>query len=149
MKENVLIRPMQITDVPCVSQLESALFSYPWGQAAFYDCLSSPFYAWVMTSDDLILGYAIVMLAADESQLLSIGIAESLQGQGWGHYLLKAIVALVQAKGIEKMFLEVRVSNISAIRLYERFGFEYVGIRRAYYPAEQGREDARVYTLGI
>jgi ribosomal-protein-alanine acetyltransferase len=94
-----------------------------------------------------IVGYAIVMTALDESQLLNIAIAPTHRGKKLGKYLLSWILAQLKATGTKEMFLEVRVSNMTAIHFYETLGFEKIGIRKGYYPLDNGREDAVLYKL--
>jgi ribosomal-protein-alanine N-acetyltransferase len=82
------------------------------------------------------------MLAVDEAELLDIAIAAQHQRQGWGHDLLEEMMALARRHDMRRMVLEVRASNAAAISLYRRAGFADIGLRRDYYPAERGREDA-------
>jgi ribosomal-protein-alanine N-acetyltransferase len=88
------------------------------------------------------LGYAVLMLAVDEAELLDIAIAARHQRQGRGKALLEEMLQLAKSAGMRRMVLEVRASNAAAIALYGGAGFERIGLRRGYYPAAQGREDA-------
>src|SRR3546814_15566121 len=95
-------------------------------------------------SSDLILGYGVLSVAADESHVLNICIDPQLQGQGLGRRLLRALLKLAGGHGARRVFLEVRPSNPHAIALYHDEGFNEIGRRPRYYPAHVGREDAIV-----
>ena len=95
------------------------------------------------------IGYAIVLNVLDESHLLDIGVVPAAQGQGLGRYFLGWLCERAKEHGADTFFLEVRPSNVAALRLYERFGFAEIGRRRGYYPAAEGREDAIVMRLAL
>jgi ribosomal-protein-alanine N-acetyltransferase len=88
------------------------------------------------------LGYAVLMLAVDEAELLDIAIDSKLQHRGWGRKLLDEMMALARRHDMRRVVLEVRASNKPAIDLYRKAGFTGIGLRREYYPADNGREDA-------
>jgi ribosomal-protein-alanine N-acetyltransferase len=88
------------------------------------------------------LGYAVLMWAVDEAELLDIAIAAQNQRHGWGHKLLEEMMVLARRNAMRRVVLEVRASNAAAIGLYKSMGFTDIGLRRDYYPAENGREDA-------
>ena len=90
----------------------------------------------------VMLGYAVLMLAVDESELLDIAIDTEHQRQGWGRKLLDEMMVLARHFGMRRMVLEVRACNEAAIALYRKAGFGDIGLRRDYYPAQNGREDA-------
>lgn len=142
-------RPMQMADLDAIMQIEPTLYSHPWTRGNFSDSLHTGYSAWVMTQGTEIIGYALVMLVLDEAHLLNISVAKSYQGQGLGRYLLSHMVAISRQHNAANLFLEVRVSNTSAIALYESMGFCEMSIRRGYYPAHQGREDALLMGLAL
>ena len=90
------------------------------------------------------IGHGVIQLILDEAHLLNITVRPQSQGQGYGLQLLEHLMAEAGRQGGRECFLEVRASNQSAYRLYERFGFNEIGRRRDYYPAANGREDALV-----
>lgn len=96
--------------------------------------------------DDELAGYFVLMLAVDEAHLLTIAIAKSHQRQGLGARLLRQAMAIGLAGGATTLLLEVRPSNTKALAMYRHFGFAQIGVRRGYYPAAGGREDALVLT---
>ena len=90
------------------------------------------------------MGHAILSLGAGEAHILNVCIAEAYRNRGIGRHLLAYLLERAQASGMAEAFLEVRPSNVAAIRLYQSMGFEQVGQRRGYYQASGGREDAAV-----
>jgi ribosomal-protein-alanine N-acetyltransferase len=95
-----------------------------------------------MTLDDQIIGYGVIMLSPGEAHILNICIDPEYQCKGLGRYLLRHLVKKSHQTDIDMLLLEVRRSNTSAQELYLSEGFHELGVRKAYYPAEDGREDA-------
>jgi ribosomal-protein-alanine N-acetyltransferase len=89
------------------------------------------------------------MAAAGEAHLLNLSIAERHQRRGHGSALLREAIALARRRAATNIFLEVRPSNQAAQDLYTRFGFRKIAVRRDYYPAPFGREDALVFSLAL
>jgi ribosomal-protein-alanine N-acetyltransferase len=143
--------PMRESDIEDVLAVEDRVYPYPWSRANFLDSLASGYQAWVLRDQAMrLLGYFLVMQVVDEAHLLNVAVAEEWQGQGLGRFLLNQSVACARGQGMESMLLEVRPSNVRALGIYERYGFEQIGRRKGYYPAaDQQREDAIVmrYTL--
>ena len=141
---------MTPADLPAVSDIESSAYLFPWSQQVFRICLRAGYACRVAAEGDRVRGYGILSLAADEAHLLNLCIDPAEQGRGWGGWLLRHLFGLARVRRAERMFLEVRPSNQTAVRLYEGHGFVHVGTRRGYYPAACGaREDARVYALSL
>jgi len=90
-----------------------------------------------------------MMMVLDEAHLLNLSIAKAYQKQGLGRLLLEHMITIAKKHHAANMFLEVRPSNISAIALYENIGFNEMAIRRGYYPAHNGREDAVLMGLAL
>lgn len=124
--------------------LEARAYPFPWTQSIFVDCLKHGYSGWIYEQDGKLLGYAMMMFVLDEMHLLNICIAPEGQGKGLGSRLLKTLERIARSGKAETCFLEVRQSNFSAIRLYLNAGFNEVGLRKGYYPAAFGREDAIV-----
>ena len=89
------------------------------------------------------------MLALDEAHLLNLSVARECQRRGLGWRTLEWIADVARGHGARTMLLEVRPSNPAAIRLYDRYGFQRIGVRRGYYPAADGREDAIVMRVTL
>ena len=138
--------PMRTFDLDEVLAVEYSVYAYPWGRGNFADSMSSGYSCWVCRVAEELIGYFVVMLAVDEAHLLNIAIASKRQGLGYGARLLREAMRVAQASGGTMMLLEVRPSNESALRLYRHFGFKQIGVRKGYYPAANGREDALVLT---
>jgi len=91
----------------------------------------------------------VLMAAAGEAHLLNLSVAAAHQHQGHGSALLADVLRLARELGARTLFLEVRPSNLGAQALYRRFRFRRVGLRRGYYPAQGGREDALVLSVAL
>ncbi|HWU33968.1 MAG TPA: ribosomal protein S18-alanine N-acetyltransferase [Methylovorus sp.] len=142
LKPRVAFRPMQKDDLDSIVAIEQVIFPYPWTRGNFLDSLNAGHSCWVMHQDATIVGYAVVMMVLDEAHLLNISVAQAMQGHGLGRLLLEHMMQIGRQYGGLNMFLEVRPSNTAALRLYESMGFNEMAIRRNYYPAKHGREDA-------
>ncbi len=136
-------RLMQADDLDSVVALERKAFSHPWTRKLYADALSS-YECWMMHSNGQHVGHGVISQVLDEAHLLNIAVAVERQGQGLGLQLLEHLMQRASQGGCVECFLEVRASNQSAYRLYERFGFNEIGRRRDYYPTSDGHEDALV-----
>lgn len=143
MSEGVAFRPMRLDDLDEVLRIEQAAFSHPWTRKLFSDSLDS-YDCWVMFEGERQVGHGIIQVVAGEASLLNITIDPARQKRGLGLCLLEHLMRQALEQGAQECFLEVRQSNQVAYRLYERYGFNEVGRRRDYYPADGGREDALV-----
>jgi ribosomal-protein-alanine N-acetyltransferase len=137
-------RPMLAADLEDIRAIERRSYSYPWTRLIFNDCLRAGYCCWVCERQGVIEGYGVTSVAAGESHLLNLCVRpESLQ-QGIGRKLLLHLISLARRHNAEMMFLEVRPTNLAARALYESMGFNELGSRREYYPADHGREDALI-----
>ena len=149
LKPNYQLRPMREDDLADVMQIEPTIYSHPWTRGNFSDSLNSGYSAWVLEQDNKMIGYALLMLVMDEAHLLNLSIAKPQQKRGLGRYLLEHMLNIAKNHKVTNIFLEVRPSNVSAIALYENMGFSEMAVRRAYYPAKEGREDAVLMGLAL
>ena len=101
-----------------------------------------------MKNQGKILGYSILAIGVGEAHILNICVAPTEQKQGIGRKMLENLIEVARGQA-ETMFLEVRPSNRVAIALYMDMGFNEIGIRKGYYPAENGREDAIMLALEL
>src|SRR5581483_1686880 len=137
-----LFEPMEMTDLLQVMAIERASFSTPWTQTMFLsELFDNPFsHAYVAREegDPAVAGYAIFWIVADELHLLNVAVDPARRRRGIGEGLIRLLLRIAREKGVRKGMLEVRASNRSAQRLYRKFGFREVGVRRNYYqgPAE-------------
>lgn len=137
--------PMSERDLDGVAALEAGLQAFPWTRGNFADSLHAGYSAWVARIGGELIGFSIVMRVLDEAHLLNIGVAERFQGRGYGARMLRNAMECAALAGAHRMFLEVRPANGRAVELYKHFGFRQIGLRKGYYPAAFGREDALVF----
>ena len=138
----VEVRTMSYSDLKPVITVEEKAYPHPWTLGIFRDCLRIGYNAWVMTLDKEIIGYGIVMLSPGEAHILNICIEPNFQKKGLGRYLLRFMLKKSMQTDVDMVLLEVRRSNEAAQQLYASEGFHELGVRKAYYPADNGREDA-------
>lgn len=143
------IRPMTDADVAAVIAVERASYQFPWSDGIFRDCLRVGYVCRVVTVGQEVIGYGVMSVGAGEAHILNLCIREKHRCRGVGKKVLNYLLDRAAAAGMTEAFLEVRPSNTAAIRLYQSLGFEHVGIRRGYYQAVGGREDASVLKLGL
>lgn len=139
-----IIRDMRQVDLPAVTAIELATYEYPWSIGIFRDCLLAGYTSVVLERDGEITGYGIMSVAAGEAHLLNICVAKELRRQGIGQGLLEYLVERAQGFAADRIFLEVRPSNKPALSLYDKLGFQILGVREGYYKARRGNEDAVV-----
>lgn len=140
--DNGRIRTMTTADLMAVMEVERQCYPHPWTAGIMRDCLRVGYSCWVYERGGIIDGYAILSVAAGEGHLLNLCVRPDSRSQGIGRKLLQHIIVTAQRLGADTLFLEVRPSNRHALALYEKLDFGEVGMRKAYYPAREGREDA-------
>ncbi len=130
--------------------LEVAVYPFPWTRGNFVDSLAAGYFASLLhgTGGEL-LAYCVAMAGVDEMHLLNITVAPAARRQGHARRLLGELEAAARRLGAWHVWLEVRESNGEARRAYQRLGFAHVGVRRGYYPAPAGREDAVVMSRPV
>ena len=136
-----LMRPL---DLDAVVAIENRIYPFPWSRGNFRDSIAAGYECRVFELQGVIMGYGVVMVAVDEAHLLNVSVAAGWQRRGYGRMFLHHFMQLARERGCNFMSLEVRPSNIPAIRLYQSEGFREIAVRRGYYPADRGREDAVV-----
>lgn len=138
---------MQPDDFPDVMRHELECYPFPWTCGIFADCLGAGYPCWVVADPaGEVIGHAVLTCALNEAHLLNLTIARAEQGKGYGRAVLQRLLTWLAEAHADVVFLEVRPSNSVAQRLYRSLGFELIGMRRGYYPAEHGREDAMVFS---
>ena len=141
------IRPAAPADVDDVAAIERAVFSDPWSRRDFAECVTSGLPFLVAEVDGLVAGYVIAHCAADEGEILNLGVAVAHRRHGVGRALVEHVLAALGARGVRVVYLEVRESNAGARRLYEALGFGEVARRARYY--RRPVEDAVVLCAAI
>ncbi len=163
-ERRVAFEPMTTADLDAVHALETSAYAHPWSRKHFRDSLQAGYPAVMLLGDTLpgekaaseradgrhLLGYVVAMSGVDEVHLLNITVAPAHQRQGWARFMLDALALWSRGQQAQWLWLEVRESNAPARRLYERYGFTQVGVRKGYYPTGKiQREDAVVMSLQL
>ena len=143
------LRPLTVNDITQVAQLEAEIYDFPWSSQSFYDSLAAGHVCLLMEVDQRIIAYGVIMLAPGEAELLNLSVVLGQRRRGYGYSMLMELIAIAKRYGANQMFLEVRLSNTTAIAFYNRQGFSEVARRKAYYPALTGREDALVMRASL
>jgi ribosomal-protein-alanine N-acetyltransferase len=131
-------------DLPEILAIEEAAHPYPWSEAMFEGCLRAGYRLDGAFDHGRLLGYSVAMAVLDEWHLLNLCVDPFVQRRGVGRFLLERLLDSARADRVSAVILEVRAGNHAAIALYQSAGFADIGHRKAYYPAPDGREDARV-----
>ena len=141
---------MHPAHLPQVLEIERKAYPFPWSEGIFKDCLKTGYSAWVVTNTlGEVLAYALMSMAVGEAHVLNLCVDPDGQRQGLGRHLLQHLITLARAAHCTQVLLEVRKSNKAAFKLYEASGFVRIGLRKGYYPAMSGREDAVVLSLEL
>lgn len=142
-------RPMKLTDLPQIEELENLSFTIPWSRQAFYNELMFNRFAHytVVTVNERVAGYCGFWLILDEAHISNIAVHPDYRGRGIGEALFDQVIQKAKDLGATKMTLEVRVSNVVAQSLYKKKGFVETGIRKGYYTDNQ--EDAIVMWVNL
>ncbi len=144
LRPHPVMRDMNLADLTGIVCIEQRVHACPWSCGNFTDALKSNYVCKVCEAEGEILGYVVFMLAVDEAHLLNIGIVAEYQRKGLGRGMLGATIEIARGFNMRRMLLEVRLSNAAALGLYLDVGFREIGLRRGYYAADNGREDAVV-----
>lgn len=140
------VREMIHDDVAEVSDIERRSYEFPWSHGVFRDCLLAGYHCSVVERDAVVVGYSVLSVAAGEAHILNLCVDPQYRELGYGERLLDEILRMSHDEEVKEIFLEVRPSNEKAIALYMKKGFRNIAYRPAYYQANQGREDAAVFS---
>ena len=127
------IRPARLADVGDVGAIERAAFSDPWSANDFTECVTSGVPFFVAERQGVVAGYVVAHCAADEGEILNLGVASAHRRQGIGRALVERAIKELAGRGVRTVYLEVRASNAAARQLYEALGFGEVARRTRYY----------------
>lgn len=146
----MIILPLHVRDLPEVSEIEQRAYEFPWTDGIIRDCFKAGYSAWALRAGhNKLLGYSFMSMAVGEAHILNLCIDPAHQRKGLARYLLTHLLHVARAAHITLVLLEVRRSNKAAIRLYQSQGFQNTGVRKDYYPAADGREDAFILALDL
>lgn len=146
-EQTVTVRDMRPADVADVVAIERVSYDFPWTEGIFFDCLRASYRCRVADLASGLAGYVITTAADREAHILNLCVAPDCRSTGLGRRLLQDALRSAVNEGASQMFLEVRPSNKEACRLYESVGFDRIAVRRDYYRALDGRQDALVLRL--
>ncbi len=149
LKQLLQLIPMRADRLDEIHSIEADIYEYPWSIGNLRDSITAGYECFEYRSGHLLIGYAVMMVILDDAHLLNLSIARAFQRQGFGKSLLGELSEIARRKAAKSLLLEVRPSNIAARGLYAGAGFLEAGIRRGYYPAVRGREDAIVLKLAL
>jgi ribosomal-protein-alanine N-acetyltransferase len=143
------LRPMGKSDLDTIMAIESTVYGFPWTRQIFADCLRVGYCCRVCEMDAHIVGYSVMSMGASEAHILNVSVKHEYQRRGLGYNLLQHMLSIALKHNVHTVFLEVRPSNTAALALYDKLGFNQIGIRRDYYPSLKGREDAVILALTL
>ncbi|MFA3789723.1 ribosomal protein S18-alanine N-acetyltransferase [Aliiglaciecola sp. SL4] len=121
----------------------------PWSESVFMDSLSKPYFAFQLIIDNQVVGYYVGLTVAGEATLMDLGVREECRGKGFGQQLLDHFMQQCDQFNCEEVWLEVRESNQAAVTLYTKSAFEFVKVRKDYYPTKSGRENGLIMKATI
>ena len=140
---------MTADDLDVVVALEASLQNFPWTRGNFADSLASGHEMHVLRLFGDVVGFSVVVSILDEAHLLVIGVDRRHQRCGHGTRLLRQVIETARAGGAARLLLGGGPGNTRAVAFYQDFGFARIGVRRGYYPALAGREDALVFEMEL
>lgn len=141
----VRLAPLTVNQLDLLLDVEQRAYPHPWTRGNFIDAMASGNQIQLLLGADQLLGYFVAMPGVDEAHLLNLTVAPEFQRQGWAPVLLDALALWARGQNAQWLWLEVRVGNLRARQVYEKYGFQRVGERKRYYPGEGAeREDAIV-----
>ena len=124
-----LLSLQQPGQLDALMAVEQRAYSHPWSHGNFTDSLASGYQIELLLGGDQLIGYFVAMPGVEEAHLLNITVAPEFQQQGWSVVLLDALALWARGRGAQWLWLEVRVSNLRARQVYEKYGFQRVGER--------------------
>ena len=130
----MILREMLVDDLDQVMEIENDLFAVPLTKEGYFTFLTRDDAMFLVVEEKgKILGYCGLLMVLDEGDVTNVAVRRDRQREGIGHFLMDSLIRLSAERGISMIHLEVRQSNETAIRLYERMGFKQDGIRKNYY----------------
>ena len=142
-------RQMYFDDLARVVEIEEDAYVTPWTEGIFRDCIRVAYHCFVYQQDAAVQAYGIITVAANEAHILNLCVSTECRGQGLGRKMLHKLIDVAEQKDSDSIFLEVRESNEIAINLYKDEGFNEIGVRKNYYPAKDGKENALIFAKAL
>jgi len=142
---SIEFRKAKLSDFNEMLVNERKAYPIPWSERNLKKCLQGRYINFLMTREKIVIGHMILQVVLDEIQLLNICVNPRFQGEGLGHKWMEFLTEYAKQYDVNSIILEVRASNKIAKRLYRKYDFEDIGLRKNYYPLDQNRrEDALV-----
>ena len=141
--------PMHIDDLEYIYKLELESYSFPWTKEILRDCILYKYDSYSVFIDDTLVGYIISKISFPETHILNLTVDINYRNNGIGQALIELTINDARIRKSQDIILEVRSRNLIAQALYNKLGFEKIGIRKGYYDSENGREDAFVLRLKL
>ncbi|HIW06234.1 MAG TPA: ribosomal protein S18-alanine N-acetyltransferase [Candidatus Ignatzschineria merdigallinarum] len=139
-----------LDDLDTILEIEARAYPVPWSREQMIDVFNQKVIRMKLLMNGELIGYAFVSIILDEGHLLHITVDPIHHGKRLGRYLLEHVLQLGDSHQLATIFLEVREGNTPARALYDRIGFNQVGVRKGYYPCKiNGREDAIVMAYTV
>lgn len=144
------VRRLVTADLPEVLAIERSAYDYPWSEGIFRDCLRVGYRGFAAVDPaGRLMGYALLSVAVGDAHVLNLCVGPLYRRRGVAMRLLEQMIRQARRERADTLMLEVRPSNKAALALYDRMGFDRVGMRKRYYPAANGREDALLLARAI
>ena len=138
----MIVRAMEEKDLDIIVEIENDIYVDKWNKEAYLRDLDNEIaYNYVLEHNDVIIGYYGFWVMFDNIDITKVSIRKELQGKGLSNILMEDFFSRIKNLDIKTITLEVRVSNVSAIGLYKKYGFKNISLRKNYY----GNEDAYIY----
>ena len=147
--KDAIIRRMKVEDLEQVMKIEHSCFPTPWSVSAFQSELKDNDYAryFCLELNGKVIGYMGLWFILEEGHITNVAILPEYRGKHLGEFLMRSVIDKMVDEGMERMTLEVRLTNYPAQRLYDRLGFVKAGVRKGYYSDNQ--EDAIIMWLEL
>ncbi|MFZ3390291.1 MULTISPECIES: ribosomal protein S18-alanine N-acetyltransferase [Buttiauxella] len=143
------ISSLTTSDLSAAYAIEQRSHAFPWSEKTFASNEGERYLNLRLDVDGKMAAFAVTQVVLDEATLFNIAVDPDFQRQGLGRQLLEHLISELEKRDVFTLWLEVRASNTAAIALYESLGFNEATIRRNYYPAKEGREDAIIMALPL
>lgn len=152
--EQAVIRAMCASDLSEVLAIEREVYAFPWPRQAFGNCVRLGYHCVLacrpsLALEEQVCGYAVMEVGPWEAHICNVSVGRAHQRRGIGRLLMRSLLDVARIRGAQSAYLEVRASNHAAQAFYSMLGFRQVGVRRDYYQAPVGVEDAYIWKRGI
>ncbi len=145
-----MLRQVQETDNLQLVIIEEAAQVSPWSLEVFERCFTAGSLGWVIEYDQQVVGFVIILIQVGEGHILNLCVHPHYQHQGFGEKLLKKVFQVAEQQKATIIYLEVRITNHRAIRLYKKLGFQLISSRKNYYTTSDGhKEDALIFAQAM